>query len=82
MNKYKKQLINTVRPVLKLLGYDIQKEFSTTISTPSHNFIRTEQRSSSTVIKPQPQIRMISLKKKVKNMRTRTGIERYQLIQI
>ena len=49
---------------------------------PSHHSIRTEQQSSSTVIKPQSQIRMMSLKKKVKNMRTRTGIEKYQLIQI
>lgn len=79
MKEYKKQLINTVKPVLKLLGYDIQKELD---FTTSYNTTRTEQQSPPTINGQQSQVRMMSLKKKVKNMRARTGIEKYQLIQI
>ena len=82
IKKYKKQLINTVKPVLKLLGYNIQKEFDIAESVPSYHSMKTEQQPTFTVIRPQSQIRMMSLKKKVKNIRTRTGIEKYQLIQI
>ncbi|MPZ06070.1 MAG: hypothetical protein GEU26_06570 [Nitrososphaeraceae archaeon] len=79
MKEYKKQLINTVKPILKLLGYDIQKELD---FTTSYITTRTEQQSPLTVNGQQSQVRMVSLKKKVKNMRARTGIEKYQLIQI
>jgi DNA polymerase I len=80
--EYKKQLINAVKPVLRLLGYDIQKELDITISATSHHSISTEKQLSSTVTKPQSQARMVSLKVKVKNIRARTGTEKYQLIQI
>ncbi|MGH9982334.1 MAG: DNA polymerase domain-containing protein [Nitrososphaeraceae archaeon] len=77
MKEYKKQLINAVKPVLRLLGYDIQKEIDI---IALHDSTMTQQQSS--VISPRLQIRSMSLKKKVKNMRTRTGIEKCQLIQI
>jgi DNA polymerase I len=79
MKEYKKQLINTVKPILKLLGYDIQKELDITSSC---NSIRAKQQSPLFVNGQQSQVRMMSLKKKVKNMRAKTGIEKYQLIQI
>ncbi|MGH9975325.1 MAG: DNA polymerase domain-containing protein, partial [Nitrososphaeraceae archaeon] len=80
IKEYKKQLINTVKPVLKLLGYDIQKEFDV---TTSRNTIRTEKQSPSLSVNgQQSQVRMMSLKKKAKYMRAKTGIEKYQLIQI
>ncbi|MGH9988714.1 MAG: DNA polymerase domain-containing protein, partial [Nitrososphaeraceae archaeon] len=64
IKEYKKQLINAVKPVLTLLGYDIQKEFSVTIS---YNSIRTEQQSSHVANgQEQSQVRIMSLKKKVK----------------
>ncbi|MGH9974607.1 MAG: DNA polymerase domain-containing protein, partial [Nitrososphaeraceae archaeon] len=79
IKEYEKQLINTVKPVLKLLGYDIQKELDITASC---NSIRAKQQSPLSVNGQQSQVRMMSLKKKVRNMRAKTGIEKYQLIQI
>jgi DNA polymerase I len=70
IKEYKKQLINTVKPILKLLGIDVKKELDT-----------TNINIKSSVVNYQVALSLKS-KSTIKNIKPKTGLDKYQLIQI
>jgi DNA polymerase, archaea type len=79
IKQYKKQLINTVKPILKLLGIDAKKELDTPASTTAA--VIEPGLDLDTIAAAAP---IISLKEKskIKNIKPKTGMDKYRLIQI
>lgn len=82
VTEYQKQLFNTVKKVLELLGYDAKKELG--IVNTKRISSKLKQKSVSVPAIVSDIVVKVSLKTKakIKNIRPKTEIEKYQLIQI
>lgn len=78
IKSYRDQLVNTMKPILRLLGYDEKKEFSS-IDNQIKSMILQQRKIE--VKRPSDLTTKISLKNTSKNLKPKS-IEKYQLVQI